>query len=641
MCGIAGYYSPTLSQKACDVRLMTQQIAHRGPDAEGSYTHHYVALGQRRLSIIDLSERSNQPMISPCGRYVVVYNGEIYNFQSIKQYLQQHYPSYQWRTQSDTEVVLAAFMYYGEDFVTHLQGMFAIAVYDNVTEKLYLYRDRAGVKPLFYYYDDNTLVFASELKAITAVTDAEKLKINPAAVSTYLHLGYIPAPYTIYQNVYKFPQGHKAVYDGHVLQISAYWRLKPELLTDIDEKEAKRQLHTLLEQTVEGCMFSDVPFGTFLSGGIDSSLMTAIAQSLSSTPINTFSIGFYDQHNEAEYAKSIAGKLGTCHHELYVNHQDIMNLIPEMLSVYDEPYADSSALPTMLLSYMTKQHVTMAISGDGGDELFMGYGSYIWAQRLSNKALYAMRYPLSYLLSMGGNKEKRVAKLLQIPNKKSIRSHIFSQEQFCFTQKEIADILLPPDVDMAESCALHTDSYNLYCLMLSKFNENGGAGYLNAAEQQSLFDFQYYLPDDLLVKVDRASMHYSLEIRVPFLEQAVVEFAYNLPSCLRLRGKEGKYLLKEVLYDYIPKEMFARPKWGFSIPLQRWLQKDLSYLIDEELNSESIAFTHIFNNTAMQNLIRQFRSGNTYLYNRLWLAIVLQRFMKEHGKKLAAQASSL
>ncbi|MBP5412036.1 MAG: asparagine synthase (glutamine-hydrolyzing) [Bacteroidales bacterium] len=636
MCGIAGYYSQALSQKACDVRLMTQRIAHRGPDAEGSYTHHHVALGQRRLSIIDLSEKANQPMISPCGRYVVVYNGEIYNFRSVRQYLQQHFPSYRWQTQSDTEVVLAAFMYYGEDFVTRLQGMFALAIYDNVTEKLYLYRDRVGIKPLYYYYKDNTLVFASELKAITAVLPQEELQVNPTAVNHYLHLAYIPAPYTIYEHVYKFPQAHKAVFDGHNLQLSAYWQLQPDRQkNNINEKEAKQQLHHLLEQTVEACMFSDVPFGTFLSGGIDSSLMTAIAQSLSATPINTFSIGFYDKHNEAEYAGAIAKQLGTHHHELYVTHQDIMNMIPELLSVYDEPYADSSALPTLLLSHMTKQHVTMAISGDGGDELFMGYGSYIWAQRLNNKALYAMRYPLSCLLAMGGNREKRVAKLLQVPNKKSIRSHIFSQEQFCFTQKEIADILLPSVADKAEECALYADSFNLYRLLLSKFNEDGGAVHLNAAEQQSLFDFQYYLPDDLLVKVDRASMHYSLEVRVPFLEQAIVEYAYNLPSGLRMRGKEGKYLLKQVLYDYIPREMFARPKWGFSIPLQRWLQKDLSYLIDEELSSESIASTQIFNNKAMQKLIRQFRQGNTYLYNRLWLVIVLQRFMKENLKKLS------
>lgn len=611
MCGIAGYYSAELTSAHVDVRIMTQALAHRGPDAEGSYTADNVSLGQRRLSIIDLSESANQPMISPCGRYVMAYNGEIYNFKVLRQYLEQHFTAYTWRTQSDTEVVLAAFMYYGKAFVSHLKGMFAIAIYDTHTHILYMYRDRVGIKPLYYYWQNNTLVFASELKAITALPMVKhKLTVNAVAVNHYLYTAYIPAPHTIYEQIYKFPQGSYAEYDGQNLNIYSYWQLPTAAESEYmsDEHSAKQHLRSLLEHTVEQCMFSDVPMGSFLSGGIDSSTITAVAQSLSATPVNTFSIGFYDVHNEAGYAARVAHELGTCHHELYVKEQDAIDMIPLLLQVYDEPYADSSAIPTMLLSHMTREHVTMALSGDGGDELFMGYGAYTWAHRLAHPALYAMRYPIAMALAMGGNREQRVARLMRVPGRDSMKSHIFSQEQFCFSQQEIQRLLIP-----ATACAIDENKVNAMAA--------------TAEERQALYDFHYYLPDDLLVKVDRASMRYSLEVRVPFLEQDIVEYAYSLPLKWRWHNGEGKYLLKQVLYDYLPQSMMERPKWGFSVPLQRWLQGDLGYLIDTWLSREAVERTQVLRWNVVERYIQQFRSGHGYMYNRLWLMIVLQQFL--------------
>lgn len=611
MCGIAGYYSAELASAHVDVRIMTQALAHRGPNAEGSYTDYNVSLGQRRLSIIDLSSSANQPMISPCGRYVMVYNGEIYNYKVLRQYLEQHFTAYKWRTQSDTEVVLAAFMYYGKEFVTHLKGMFAIAIYDTCTRMLYMYRDRVGIKPLYYYLHDNTLVFASELKAITALPAiSRKLSVSTAAINHYLYTAYIPAPLTIYEHIYKFPQGSYAEYDGHNLTVYSYWQLPVTGNNALKHNEhaARQHLKTLLEHTVEQCMYSDVPMGSFLSGGVDSSVITAVAQSISATPVNTFSIGFYDVHNEAGYAAKVAKKLGTCHHELYVNEHDAIDIIPSLLQVYDEPYADSSAIPVMLLSHMTRQHVTMALSGDGGDELFMGYGAYTWAHRLAHSCLYAMRYPISWMLACGGNREQRVARLMRVPNRSRMKSHIFSQEQFCFSQKEITSLLIP-----ATTCTINEEKVNAMAA--------------TAEERQALYDFYYYLPDDLLVKADRASMHYSLEVRVPFLEQDIVEYAYSLPLQWRWHNGEGKYLLKQVLYDYVPKDMMERPKWGFSVPLQRWLQGELGYLIDTMLSRNAVERTGILQWNVVNKYVQQFRSGHTYMYNRLWLMIVLQQFL--------------
>ena len=396
-----------------------------------------------------------------------------------------------------------------------------------------------------------------------------------------------------------------------------YWNIEDKLRNEIltDEIQAKQQLKDLLISSVKYRMISDVSFGTFLSGGIDSSLITAIAQSNSNEPINTFNIRFVDsKHDESQYAKNIARYLNTNHHEYTVTEKDAIKFIPELLNIYDEPYADSSAIPTLLVSKMAKQNVTMTLSGDGGDELFMGYGAYRWAERLNNPLIKAFRKPAQLVLSNLSNKYRRASKLFNYENTENIRSHIFSQEQYYFSRNEISNLL----------------KKDFYREILLKENIENLSRVLSPSEKQSLFDFNYYLKDDLLVKVDRASMFFSLETRVPLLDYRIVEFAYNLSPQLKYKNNISKFLLKEVLFDYVPAKYFERPKWGFSIPLEKWLNNELSFLIDEYLSTENISKTNIFNFDYIFNIIEQYRKHNRkYNYNRLWELIVIQKFLLE------------
>ena len=361
-------------------------------------------------------------------------------------------------------------------------------------------------------------------------------------------------------------------------------------------------------------MISDVPFGTFLSGGIDSSLVTAIAQHNSDTPVNTFSIGFTDsKYNESAYARSIAGYLGTHHHEFTVTEQDAMDLIDKMISAYDEPFADSSAIPTMLVSALARKHVTMTLSGDGGDELFFGYGSYLWARRMSNPLIRAFRKPIYGLLSsLKDNRFKRAAQHFNYRDYAEIHQHIFSQEIYYFSPQEIEGILI--------------DSLPGFTQELFQKDVKRK---LNPMESQALFDIRYYLKDDLLAKVDRATMQYSLETRVPLLDYRIVEFALNLDPSLKYRSGTSKYLLRKILFDYVPEKFFNRPKWGFSIPLDRWLHKGLYYLVEQYCSEEMCSRFNLVRHEVVSKYIKEFESGKTYYYNRIWQIIVLHKSLEK------------
>jgi asparagine synthase (glutamine-hydrolysing) len=520
------------------------------------------------------------------------------------------------RTTSDSEVILEAFAIWGPEFVHKLNGMFAIAIYDKLEKSMYFFRDRIGIKPLYYYWDGNNFAFASELKALKrSIFIQYNISINNVAVNEYLHLGYIPEPHSIYKNIYKFPAGSWAKLScrgssssEHSFVIKKYWNINDKISSRLitDEHEAKEKLKELLISSVKYRMISDVPFGTFLSGGIDSSLVTAIAQSISSEPVKTFTIRFDDaKYDESPYAKALADYLGTNHHEYTVTEKDGLELIPELMDIYDEPFADSSAIPTLLVSKMAKQHVTMTLSGDGGDELFMGYGAYKWAERLNNPLIKSFRTPIRGALSLLSNRYQRAARLFENVPQEEICSHIFSQEQYLFSRSEIKKILKP-------------EFYNKFSL-----DENYElARNMTPAERQSLFDLKYYLKDDLLVKVDRASMHYSLETRVPLLDYRIVEFAYNLHPSLRSRNGISKYLLKKVLYDFVPATYFDRPKRGFAVPLQRWMKNGM-------LNNglENLGKSSFFNAFEIENLQKDFfGKGKDYLYNRVWQLILLRKF---------------
>lgn len=609
MCGITGFYSINKNISHETLRQITTQLTHRGPEFQSEYYLPHIGLGHRRLKIIDLSDAANQPMISKSGKLIIVFNGEIYNFQEIKARYQ-----IQSQTNSDTEILLEAFEKKGPQILSELNGMFALAIYNTVNKKLFIARDRIGIKPLFYFWNGKDLVFASELKALTKVPLISKsLKINHSILNDFLHLGYIPEPNTIYQNIYKFPSGDFAWFDGQKLSVKSYWTLKDQIQPTVlsDFTEAKKQLKNLITNSVKHRLISDVPFGTFLSGGIDSSLVTAVAQSVSSEKIKTFSIGFKEsKFNEAIFANKVAKHLKTEHHEFIVSENEAKELIETIIDSYDEPFADTSAIPTMLVSQMARKHVTMTLSGDGGDELFHGYGSYLWNERLNKMHISTFRKIIALSLKTQNSRYKRIANLFEYQNKAQLKSHIFSQEQYNFSQKEISTLLEKNTTPSIEE------------------NYENLARELTPAEQQALFDLHYYLKDDLLTKVDRASMKYSLETRVPLLDHNIVTFALNLDPKLKIKNGIQKYLLKELLYDYAPKQLFDRPKWGFSIPLEYWLKTDLKYLIDKYLNKATVEQFGLFKYSQIQELLTRYFSGKEdYLYQRIWLLIILHQFL--------------
>ncbi len=615
MCGIAGYFAPTQMAGEAVLRQMVRSIAHRGPDAEGFYSHHTTGLGHRRLSIIDVSAAANQPMISQDGRWVMVFNGEVYNFREIAKEL-----TVQLRTHSDTEVILEAFASLGPSAVKKFNGMFAIALYDVKENALYLIRDRIGVKPLYYAAFDNNVFFASELKAITCIREiAQRLQTDQDAIALYLQLGYIPQPYTIWQQVKKFPSGCYMKITADDMQLTRWWKpeqvIQPSVISD--EKNAKDQLLQLMNSAVSYRMISDVPFGTFLSGGVDSSLVTALAQRNSTSKINTFTIGFYEkQFNEAAHAKKIAAHLHTDHHELMVTQEEAMQLWQTYIDTYDEPFADSSGIPTLIISQWAGRQVKMVLTGDGGDELFMGYGMYRWPQLLQNPLVRMGRRPIATTLHAVGGRYARLAWLFRYESGKHLKQHIFSQAPYFFTDGEIENLLIQPRS----------------LPVLPVFTTSAGRR-MTPAEEQSFFDIEYYLKDDLLVKVDRASMKYGLECRTPFLDYRVVEFALNLSPRLKMNRSGLKILPSLLLKDLLPPELYERPKRGFSIPLLHWLQHEWHHLLDDYLSEEVILRHGIVKYAMVSSLKKKFLDGEHYLYNRLWNLVVLHRWFEQHIRK--------
>jgi asparagine synthase (glutamine-hydrolysing) len=616
MCGIAGFYSINQKFTESNLQNMTTALSHRGPDADGFFYTGVCGLGHRRLSVIDLSEAANQPMFTPDERYAMVYNGEVYNFKELRKQIDTPL-----RTNSDSEVILELFAKMNIRSVYWLNGIFALAIYDQFEKALYLFRDRVGIKPLYYYYDEENFAFASEIKSLLELPQIAK-NLDKSAVADFLHLGYIPAPKSIYQNIYKMPAGSWLKISPQGLVQDQYWSLAEKVHDTATQKkigiwnreaEAKQQLKKVLLSAVNYQLVSDVPLGVFLSGGIDSSLVTALATQESDNQVNTFSIGFKEnKFNESEYARAIAKHLQTNHHELMVSTEEAKALIPQLIDIYDEPFADSSAIPTLLVSKLARQHVTVALGGDGGDELFLGYGMYQWAERLAKPFWQTVRKPVAGTLRMlKGNKYQKARSLFNYSKKQDLASHIFSQEQHLFSKKEIANLLI------------NQTGQSKYGFLPVKRN-------LNAMEAQALFDLQYYLQDDLLVKVDRASMRFALEARVPLLDHRVIEFAINLAPELKYKNKTSKYLLKQVLYDYAPAKLFDRPKQGFAIPLIDWLKTDLKYLIDDYLNENIIKHYGLVKYEAVDSIKKQFLKGNSYYYNRLWALIILHQFMAKH-----------
>ncbi len=626
MCGITGYYSPNKVFSESELHDMTNTIAHRGPDAEGFFMDEVIGLGHRRLSVIDLSDAANQPMHSACNRYVMVYNGEVYNYQEIATELKQTFKT-NFYTTSDSEIILEAFARYGSDFVEKLNGMFSIAIYDKQKNELFVCRDRMGIKPLYYFWDGENFAFASELKAIIK-PKCIPLDINYNAVYHFLHLGFIPSPLSIYRSIKKLESGIWLKISKNGLQQNTYWSINQHITETVitDEKRATSELKDLLMSSIQYQIKSDVPFGVFLSGGIDSSLITANAVNVSGTKVNTFSIGFEESsYNESTYAKAVADHLKTNHHEFIVSYKDAIDLIDSLDELYSEPFADSSSIPTMLVSKLAKHHVTVALSGEGGDELFLGYGAYQWAKRLNDPFIKTFRHPIAYALSKSQSRFQRHADYFKYPNENLKYSHILSQEQNCFSFTELNDLL-------TKDFAAHSNSKNTELFSHFDTDINRTKRELMATEKQAVFDLNFYLQDDLLTKVDRASMHYSLETRVPYLDHRIVEFALNLSPDLKYKDGTAKYLLKKILYQQVPEKLINRPKQGFAIPLEKWLKNELRYLIEEYLSKKVIEKYNFVNFNMVEQLKKDFLSGKNYLYNRIWILIVLHKWL---GKNIS------
>ena len=567
MCGICGYVSKkniTLEQ----LKAMNDTMYHRGPDDSGEEIYEMrddwqVGFAQRRLSILDLSALGHQPMHSSDKRVSVVYNGEIYNYQELREEL----ADYPFRSNCDTEVIIAAYLKWGIRCVGRFNGMFAIAIFDRKTQDVYLVRDRIGKKPLYYWFEDGNLVFASELKPIMKCPEFTG-EIEQRVLSRYLFHQYINAPESIYRNVYKVEAGSVLRFSHGEIKTWKYWNVRKvyhEAQGNRIEnyQEAKEQLKTLLKRSVKARMIADVPLGAFLSGGYDSSLVTAIAQECSDSPVKTFSIGFHEEkYNEAKYAKAVAEYLGTDHTELYIDEQDMFDLVESIPKYYDEPFADSSEIATMMVSKLAREHVTVALSGDGGDEFFCGYNIYenvLQAQRLDQ--LGAMVHGVCRM---------PVLKQLRMEDKLPFKVRVIAGNREKESKTQFgADNYLVMAKAMVKAPAEGEETLPIHYLIESKYHVK------DWQIRRMLLDMDTYLPGDILCKVDRASMKYSLEARCPILDKDVMELSYRIPHAFKYTHGDKKHILKEIAYDYIPKELLDRPKVGFGVPLDKWLRGPL------------------------------------------------------------------
>ncbi len=563
---------------------MNDTMYHRGPDDSGVEIYdgsngYSIGFAQRRLSIMDLSPLGHQPMHSENGRISVVYNGEIYNYRELKEELSD----YEFKSTCDTEAIIAAYLKWGIDMVDHIHGMFAIALYDRETSDIYLIRDRIGKKPLFYWFDGENLVFASELKPIMKCPGF-KPEIRKQVISRYLLQQYIAAPDTIFTDVYKLEAGSYIKFSEGKITKKKYWDIK-EVYKEMSKNpvrsyaEAKEGLKERLKKSVASRMIADVPLGTFLSGGYDSSLITAIAQEHSDRPVKTFCIGFdVPRYNEAEYAKEIAKHLGTDHTELYISEKEMFELVSSIPQYYDEPFADNSEIPSMLVSKLAKQDVTVALSGDGGDEFFCGYNIYDnvrTAQLLDIPG--AMVHSLSGIKSGDGTlldkmpfRVKVVANNRDPETKTQLVSegYIRASHAFITGNEEM-------DVPISAAQYLSTD-YNLESNSLPVlYPVESLYGVKDFQIRRMLLDMDTYLPEDILVKMDRASMKYSLEARCPIMDTDVMEYSFRIPHRFKYHKGDKKHILKDIAYDYIPKELLERPKTGFGVPMDEWLRGPL------------------------------------------------------------------
>jgi asparagine synthase (glutamine-hydrolysing) len=626
MCGISGIVDFTKKTPLGILEKMNRMLQHRGPDGEGysifDTAEAMVGLGHRRLSIIDLTEGGKQPKTYE-GLHIT-FNGEIYNYKEIKVELSAK--GHIFDSNSDTEVVLHAYKEWGTQAIHKFTGMFAFVIYDENNKKIFACRDRAGVKPFFYYWHQGVFLFASELKAILQ-HPAFKKEINQNAAAIFIQHGYIPAPHCIFNNTYKLTQGHylELVLSNSALNTRQYWNVneyynKPKL--KIGLPEAIEETERILTRAFEYRMVSDVPVGVFLSGGYDSSCVTALLQKNSTEKIKTFTIGVADARlDEAPYAKKIAAHLGTEHTEYYCTEKEAIEIVPELAYYYDEPFADSSAIPTTLVSKIARQHVTVALSADAGDEIFAGYNRYdviaSYAKRMNQLPDFVKQGAAAVMNLMPAN---------AIPyfNKKYLFEGKYEKLKSLLKDSSVKNIINNITLQVSDEKAAILFNHTVEKLHTAFDSEEINTEINDAISRVMAVDYETYMVDDILQKVDRATMSVSLEGREPFLDQSIIEYAAQLPVELKYNDGQKKILLKEIVHKYIPKHIMDRPKMGFVIPIRKWLQSDLKYLADKYLAEGFINKQGIFNNAEIQRIKNNFYITQTERVEKVWYLLMFQ-----------------
>ena len=638
MCGICGkisHGSEPINESL--INSMCASLAYRGPDDMGIYTTTralgngnpiHVGLGHQRLSIIDLSSAGRQPMSNEDGTLRVAFNGEIYNFKEIRAELQKK--GHIFRSDTDTEVIIHLYEEEGVDAVKRLNGMFAFALWDEKLNRLWVCRDRIGIKPLVYYWNNYNFVFASEIKALLNDPLISK-DLDHEALLLYLAFNYVPAPYTIFQGIRKLKPGHYLILQNQELELIEYWDT-PQI-TDLDRSfefsavqadSYKDMLFNCLEDAVQSRMIADVPLGAFLSGGIDSSIIVALMARHAAKPVKTFSIGFEDAdlYDETGYAREVAELNKTDHHEFKLSYKDMLEALPNIISSFDEPFADSSAIPTYIVSKETRKHVTVALSGDGGDELFAGYRSYL-AEYWFGKYMMVPGLFREGLLEkiINALPDSRDTKGLEYIRrlKKFIKGTKGSFPERVLSLKEV----FPKDV--RKNILLENPNIKSLNDPALKWVERLLNGHRGDSLNSILYsDLKDSLPCDMLTKVDWMSMKNSLEVRVPFLDHRLVEMAFQMPGSLKLKNGKTKYILKETFKDLLPPSIYRRPKAGFEVPISRWLKNDLKFMIDQYLDENRIRQQGIFDHKIIKRLVGQHLSGKTDTSWMLWNLIVFQ-----------------
>jgi asparagine synthase (glutamine-hydrolysing) len=629
MCGIVGFISQNeqidILQKMLDVQ------SYRGPDDNGVYFDETtgVHLGHNRLAIQDLSSKGHQPFLSDCGNYVLSFNGEVYNFKQIKKELENL--GYNFISNTDTEVILYAYKQWGIKTLQKLIGMFAFCLFDKLKNKLFLVRDRAGVKPLYYYQKDKQFFFSSELKSFHKHPSFDK-KQNIQVLPYYFQFGYIPTPYTIFENCYKLEAGHYLEYDlkSFTCKTYKYWDVNDYYLQERFKKSEKTildELEDLLDNAIDLRMVADVPVGLFLSGGYDSSLIAAILAKKQAKKINTFTIGFTNpKYNEAQHAKEIAAFLGTNHTQHYIDEKEMLSLVEKLPFLYDEPFGDSSALPTIVVSKLAKKYVSVILSGDGGDETFCGYSKYFFLDKM--QSLFSQNFKKKFL-ELGANlvNEKRVDAINEKLPKNLMQTNVVGK--YIKFKRALKS---KNQEEMFENASSYVDKQLIQkflkiqkkSLFFEKWGKIGNIDFLN---QMMAIDYKLFMSDDVLVKVDRATMSVSLEGREPLLDHRLIEYMARVPLSIKYKDNQGKYLLRQILYKYLPKTLVDKPKAGFQIPLNEWLRNELRPLVENYINQQKLD-SEIFDIKEVMQIKTRFFSGEEF-GTIIWFILMYQMWKEK------------